>query len=1280
MKISTYLSVAALGLAALSAAAQGQKPLVEQPIPGTNAIIDRISDNGKWGVAQVGSSMDGDIRPIGGTIFDLETYKATSITHNSGLAGISDITDDGEIVVGECDGVPAYWTKSTGAWTKVELEPMKIGKANMDLGRFNAVTPDGRYAAGYRASSDDPYFATPLVYDLKEGKVIDLPGMPTLDKSHLNRHENALYYISPDGRYVTGMLSQAYLKDEDYAPLCAYVYDIKEGTYDMIGYNDYADKDWEPLVANLHFVASPVMSNNGEWITGEAYLVEEIPGNDWPNESYVPFRYNVKTKDFEVYSQTDDLNITGFSIDNNGVVFGATPASNPYANCVVRSGDYFISLEQIFTQIYGYNFYEENPDYGVTGKPLSISNDGKILSMLPNTETSYILKMPESLADAAAKVKLLGSYSVSPEPGVKMSQLKSITVQFDRNIKVVGRYDDVVFASTDGKEVKNPMSAGLKADGKKLNISFRPFNLTEGTDYTLTIPAGTVAMAGNEKETNMEIVINYKGRANKPVQMLNVTPREDSYVLELDMTSNPVVVTFDTDLKLTEGATAELYRNDETNPYCLLNVAVQGVNAILFPTAGQHLYDGSEYHVVIPAGTLTDISGGGANEEISFSYKGNYIREFEITDNYVFADDCSTYENFMFYEGDHAEPDAVPASWGFTADNPWIIVRDDNGTDMALGTHSMYKPAAKADDWMTITQLLIPDENCYLEFDAQSYLKSANDVLDIYIYSEDAVYNTLTTSFVNEIRQKGDLVFHERLKPGKSEEGLTDDWTNYRVLLDKYAKKPIYISFVNQNDNQSAIFIDNIRVVHDQPYSTVFETPSSVVNQEKVTISGYMVFGSELDTYKSVKLELIDAEGNKIDTIEQGGLDLKKGSQYNFKFNEQLPIQVGKVNNYYVEVSLDGQQPATITGKVANLAFETKRRIVLEEYTGSSCGNCPLGIRAMENIEMLYPGVMIPVTIRTYEGDKLGIGMEPYSQFLGLDAMGAPSAIIDRKEKAYPMISVDNDYRFSGAGITNEDDPSQKEERLWLDVFRSEYETPAEVAVAFSSTLAPDKKSVDVDLYIENALTQHRAAYKVFAVITEDGLLTYQKNYMTSVEDPDLGEWGAGGKYGTPTVANVEAHGVARQTWGTTYNGTAGLFPSNMHAGWGYKANFTMALPETIADINNCNLVVMILDETNKVLNANTCQLANGETDYTGVEDVIADNEAAIGITVVDGTLYLNGEGAYSVNAYDLAGSAILSAKGNGATALPLYGYKGMLLVKATDAEGNTKAAKFIVR
>ncbi len=213
-----------------------------------------------------------------------------------------------------------------------------------------------------------------------------------------------------------------------------------------------------------------------------------------------------------------------------------------------------------------------------------------------------------------------------------------------------------------------------------------------------------------------------------------------------------------------------------------------------------------------------------------------------------------------------------------------------------------------------------------------------------------------------------------------------------------------------------------------------------------------------------------------------------------------------------------------------------------------------------------------------------------------------------------------------------------------------------------------------------SALNKFRTSYNVFAVVVEDGLNTYQKNYLYNVNDPNLGEWGAGGKYASATVMPVEAHSVARQTWGTTYNGTNGLIPATLEAGKTYRANLSITLPESATNPKECSVIVMLIDAgTGNVMNANMVAL-NGETQGVGVENITLGAEAQLGMTVAGGKLYVNGEGNYTVNAYDMTGALIISAKGHGTSEVALNGYNGILIVKATDENGNSKSAKFVVR
>lgn len=153
MKILTYLTAALFALSGLSVAAEVKTPEVIKPVPGESIVLIKMSNNGKWAVSPYGTATDSKKRPIVSYIYDLETLTQTPVTLSSGVGSINDITDDGNIAVGECNGVPGYWNRETDSWTKFKT-PM-----GTNIGAFNAVTPDGRYAAGYFASTANEFLA-----------------------------------------------------------------------------------------------------------------------------------------------------------------------------------------------------------------------------------------------------------------------------------------------------------------------------------------------------------------------------------------------------------------------------------------------------------------------------------------------------------------------------------------------------------------------------------------------------------------------------------------------------------------------------------------------------------------------------------------------------------------------------------------------------------------------------------------------------------------------------------------------------------------------------------------------------------------------------------------------------------------------------------------------------------------------------------------------------------------------------------------------------------------
>lgn len=1215
----TLFSVITLS-ATLAAAAQTSPPTFQSP--GEGFYIHKISNNGKWGIAEAASTTDGSIAPEGGTLYDLSTLAATSFTHPSGLAGVSDVTDDGNIIVGEAATLPAYYSVDSDQWTTLSLP------TGYTAGRLTAVTPDGHYALGWTSvpPMGDQLFESvyPVMYDLTDGSIIDLPGLPVLDMQHEDMKQNYTYDISPDGRYILGMLSQSYLVP---AAMFVYVYDRETATYTPVGFTESKTSDWTPDVPYTAFNEFPVMSPDGNWVAGTSNMAVPIVGSEFNNDYTCAFRYHIPSGKYEAYTATNEQGVQVSSVMNDGTVLASTPSGNPYANAIIRSGNYFVTLDQLLRQIYGIRF-EDKTTWENTGQLICASEDGRTFVTLVGPQQCYVMHMPEDIREAAAGVHLLADWSISPAEGTVMSKLKTFSLTFEREIELLGTASQIRFSTADGSLSYSPVQAKIDTDTPyTLSLTFRNQQLATGQDYVLTIPEGMLCMKGDEEISNREITVAYTGHDDVPMTMTDAYPADGASVAFLDVSNNPALLSFDVDISITEGAAAYLYRVGEDTPMATLGLASSGNILMIYPGSRVNLFSGTDYRLALPAGAVTDVTGGCGNEEIALTYHGSYVREISSDDIYLFNEDCSSFENFMFYEGDFLTPAATPAEWGFTYNqHPYWVVCDEDSDDMAFATHSMYSPAGQADDWCMTPQLFIPDEDCYLTFDAQSYLMDKQDVLKVMVYAHDNVYNTLDATLVEAIVADGDVVFDEQLSPGDSEERLADEWTNYVVRLGAYAGKSIYIAFVNRNHDQSAIFIDNIKVVRDLRYLVTFENENRVVAQESIAIRGNVTGASEIENFDTVSLTLKDGEGNVLDEITESGLALGKGDVFRFEFDTPLPLTAGVTNRYNMEVKVDGYA-STVQGEVKNLTFQPVRHIVLEEYAGRDCSNCPQGIVAIENIERLYPGALIPICVRTYQGDPLGTNMSGYSSYLGCEAAGAPSARINRGSIIYPMISVSGDYRFTGAGAN--DDGS--DETLWLDAFVSEYSQPAEADVQFTTDYDAATNTVNVSAKVRTALNATDQNISVFAVMTEDGLTTYQKNGFGSIDDPDLGEWGKGGSCASGYVYPYTANDVARAFWGNTYAGTGGLVPTTIEAGTDYPVSMAITVPSTVENIGNCRVAVMLIDAVKgTVLNANVAEAVGGVTnDQSGVEETFGsddfDSDAPVEIYTINGVRMASG-------------------------------------------------------
>ncbi len=1145
------------------------------------SMIYSLSDNGQWAVSYGTSPTDAS-RYTNARRTNVKTKESDIL----GLDGdetiplqcqANDVADDGT-VVGAYHDQPAIWTKA-GGWKYL---PIPKG---WTTGFASAVTPDGHYAVGrmfsYSGNAEN-YGEYPMLWDLTTMQITETPGYPTVgsagEKARMIRYDA----ISSDSRYITGIVDFSYTWNTLH-----FIYDRQNESYTTMGFNT----DGTPWTEGLLGVEG-TLSPNGKWFGGTAFIQNATNPND---EYSVPCRYNMETNEFEMFNELEARDYGSITIDNTGTIYSATPSSTPIRSVYIRAGKFWYALDELMSQSYGIDFYGKT-GLDNTGTIMSVSADGKVITAFPDPYKSYILELDETLTDAAGRVNLLNNYTVTPANGASFSQMKDVSIKFSRDIKILGKTSDIKFTDDSGASVGRIITFAVSpSSSKTARIAFRTLNLTAGKKYTLTIPAGTIALSADETRLNDEIVITYTGRGTEPVKVVTAVPESGSALSQLNVTTNPILLTFDTNISLTENAAATLYRDGSDDIVSPLSVAVKDNQMLIYPETTQYLYLNTNYKVVLNAGSVTDVNGGNANERYEIMYEGIYERIVVADDTLIYKEDFANgVGGMMLYDGDGNIPNEEMKDYDFYYNNtpqPWVPVRESRESDdYSAASTSAYSPAGKSDDWMVTPQIYIPDAKCRLEFNGQGFRKYKQDKLKVIVYASDKVLNYFSKDNADEFRADGNVIMDEILSPGNSEDNLSNEWTTYSFKLDKYAGKNIYVAFINENEDQSIVFVDNIKVVRDNGFLTALTSATTVVDQNSHKIEGRVTANSETETYTTANIKLLDSEKNVVDEISENGLSLKKGDRYDFAFAKNLPLTIGEINVFYIRVQLD-EKFDTISYAIKDLAFQPTKRVIVEEMTGQDCGNCPRGHLAWENLERVYGDRVILAGYHVYTGDIYESGMSSYvNQFLGL--AGAPSAKVQRGETIGSPT-----YASITAGRTSYSFTSPLGD-CWFDLVQKEFDTDADANLDVIAYFDEATQKVKATASAKFAMNISKQNIGLFIIVTEDGLPGFQHNYHYNDDADGLGEWGKGGTLGQEYVVYTH-NDVARAQVGSYY-GTTGYIPSTIASNETYTANIEFAKP-AVNEIYNSNVICMMINaNTGAVINVAKSKIAKA----SGIEGI----------------------------------------------------------------------------
>ncbi len=1222
--------------------------------------IQTLSDNGRWAIWTYPSNDEPDARL---SIIDVQQGKMVEMPVNDEyLAGgakavPADITNDGKKVFGSYVGQPAYYDAESHNWNLLPL-PRSLRKWN---GEVDMCTPDGKTLIGIVHQAWSIF--TSLIWEwneqTEEYEVVNSYNYPTREDvfnaglmlpGDWQEYQDAgdvdgnirIFQVSADGKYAIGGIDH----NRNWGNAC-FLYDLAKKEWSWLTYVDETD-------GKTYYARSAKMSNDGNWLYGN------MQGFDMDDdEQYVVgrnFLKNMKTGEMTFPKALGPVDV----IDNAGRFYYAVGASvsNPVSSLCVESDGHLVDLHMILNQVYGIDFGALT-GWTATGFTMGISDDGLVLAAnaYPR-QAGYTVMVPEPLQVSASKVNVLSNYQYAPAWGSELAHFKSLTLALS-NPASVSETLKAQILDKDGKSVAESVTITPVNDANQMFVITFPEQIfAKGDTYTVVIPEGLFYVA-NTTSKNPEIKVEYKGREDGPVTPVAYSPESGTSVREVNMT-NPAVVTFNAELAKVNGIYGGLYAKGSDTPITQLDFTVNGKSLLIYSPSDYKLKEGTDYVLKIPAGVVTDIVGFCANEAFELEYAGAFVSGSGKDPNKRFFDDFNdpneSLNKWLNYEGDHNTPIASMGDLGFDADNtPWnFSIKDsEDSNDYCAASHSQYSPAGKSDDWMVTPQILIDNKEIWLSFKTQGYSIKKEDKLKVYVWPCEDEYGSMSTDLINRIKKEGTVIFDERVLPGASEKTLAGDWQEKKIQLDQFLDKKVYIAFVNENENQSMVFVDDVLVEYTGNYVTGLNTESTVVEKDEVPVKAFVTNKSN-NVVKKITATYNNPATGSTDTFT-ADVNLAKNDTYSFTFNKPMKLAYGEENKYTVDFNVDGEKQ-TVTDVVKNLKYDFKKKVLVEEVTGMWCGNCPQGPLAFEYIESVYPGQLIPVAVHNNDI----YAFPAYESFLQLNAY--PTGKVNRGAEALsPMFSS----KFASAN----------RDQTWFDYVSRELETPAELKIEIlEADYCLESEKYEVKYNVEFAMNKDNINYNIFTVVLENELPSVQHNYFYNQTDPIYGKWGQGGEYGQAEVTCKTDH-VARGIAGSSFYGENGKIPGNARVDeptTGWVAINPPALFHTDKETHQndkISIACVVIDNATGIAITGDIIHHVGVKDKTGAREIADDVvNADIVVTVTDGTIYANGNDR-NVEIYTLDGTRVANE-----------GLSGLYIVRAFDEDGNVKVVKLVVR
>ncbi len=519
----------------------------------------------------------------------------------------------------------------------------------------------------------------------------------------------------------------------------------------------------------------------------------------------------------------------------------------------------------------------------------------------------------------------------------------------------------------------------------------------------------------------------------------------------------------------------------------------------------------------------------------------------------------------LMIDADANTPSLDLAGYGFATGTPWVrhyLEADDN---YVMASTSWYEPAGKSDDWMILPPLMVEDSEMQLSWRAKSNHKVLRDGYSVYISESGTSPEDFNLSAP---------VFRV-----SKEENV---WTSHKIPLSDYVGKSIRVAFVNDSEDCSVLWIDDIRAGMGNS-SVSLSIPMLQKAGEPLKIKGTVISGTEAPVGDfTLGWNFNGREGST--TITDSG---QSAGEATFDIVTDIIPESGEDAILEVWAECDG-----VINRTSQTIYPRYKRILLEEGTGTWCQYCIRGIVFSDYMKRTYPETSVVVAYHSdiMEVDYYADKVDGYIQMLAL-----------------PAGCCNRDKKYSC-------DPSDFPQN-YLKLQKEDLEASLDMEVAYLDDGAFEVTSEC--LFVRNVRDcGYKLTYQIIEndVNVPDDHRYDQKNGYAGGENGEMG-----GFEDMPAVIPSEMmfyQDVARGEISDFY-GIDGSLPTDVEKGKKYNHTFRFSLPENVLVADNCELVGVLLNADGVAVNCAKIPLA-----LSGVNHIDMQTETPIEVArySVDGT------------------------------------------------------------